>query len=521
MKHFPVILLLLFLSIQCASPGSPTGGDKDTTPPKLLKSTPTNASVNFKGKEIILFFDEFVKLKDVQKKLIISPPLENMPSISPMGIAAKTVRIKFNEDLKPETTYLINFNGSIEDNNEGNPYGNLQFVFSTGQQIDSLRLKGKVQAVHFTKKPENIVVALYPKSTFKDSTVYRKKPYYVTNVKKDGSFSLTHLKAGDYKAIALAEKNANYLYNRHTDDIGFLKAFINIPKDSLINILLFNEPQKFSFDEVTQKSANHLVITYKGIPKNLKVAIKSPVTNHLIIRENNQVHLWYKTKADTIFVQADEGKLHKKYKRKRETSLDSLMVVLKFPRWATPFDTLKVIGNIPFEKANINKIKVFENDTIPVEFKTKLTKKRQFVLDFDKKMSNKYKILLYPNAITDYLGHQNKDTIKKNIAIPKKETYGTLLVSLEGKITKPVFLELLDKENKIIRKSITARKNEFVFSYLQPATYYIRLVYDVNQNNVWDTGDYLKHLQPEQINRFDLAIQIRANWDIHQKFELK
>jgi len=521
MRHFLILILFFSLFIQCASPGNPTGGDKDTTPPKLLKSTPKNASVNFKREEIILYFDEFVKLQDVQKKLVISPPLEAMPTISPMGIAAKIIRIKFNEKLKPETTYLINFNGSIVDNNESNPYGNLQFVFATGPKIDSLSLKGKVQPVYFAKPPEKMLVALYPKSVFKDSIIYREKPYYIANVNKDGQFALSHLKAGDYKLIALAEKNGNYLYNQHIDDIGFVEDFINIPNDTLVNISLFNEPERFSFDEISQKSANHLKITYKGIPKNLKIELKSPALDQLMIGDKNSYHIWYKSKADTIFVEVNEGKLYKKFKRKRETHLDSLMISVSFPRFASPIDSLKIIGNIPLVRLDSQKISIMENDSIPVQFQAKLDKNHQYLLDFDKKMSNNYKVIVYPNGITDYFGHQNRDTIKKLIRIPKKETYGTLMVSLKRKEVLPVFLELLDKENKILRKSKTSTKNEFVFSYLQPNTYYIRLVYDANENNVWDTGNYLQHLQPERTLRFNQLIQIRANWDIHQNFELK
>ena len=117
---------------QCAQRGAPSGGPKDIAPPVLLKTEPENFSTNFDSKKIRLYFDEYIKLEDVQNQLIVSPPLKNIPEIKPLGGASKFIEITLKDTLKENTTYTINFGQSIVDNNEGNPNNFLTYVFSSG-----------------------------------------------------------------------------------------------------------------------------------------------------------------------------------------------------------------------------------------------------------------------------------------------------------------------------------------------------------------------------------------------------
>ena len=120
MKQVFYFLCIAILVSSCAKRGYITGGQKDTIPPQLKLSEPKNFSTQFNGKEIKLHFDEFIKLKDVNKQLIISPPMKNQPEILPSN-ATKTITIRIKDTLFAKTTYSFNFGQSIQDNNEGNP----------------------------------------------------------------------------------------------------------------------------------------------------------------------------------------------------------------------------------------------------------------------------------------------------------------------------------------------------------------------------------------------------------------
>jgi hypothetical protein len=130
--------------VGCANRGRPSGGEIDILPPEVDYTTPKNYSTNFNAKEIKIYFNEYVKLKELSKQLIVSPPMNNDLEIKPLGSASTSITIKIIDTLTPNTTYAINFGNSIVDNNEENPYPYYRYVFSTGDSIDSLSVKGIV-----------------------------------------------------------------------------------------------------------------------------------------------------------------------------------------------------------------------------------------------------------------------------------------------------------------------------------------------------------------------------------------
>ena len=270
LKYF--LLFLLFATLSCAKRGSIDGGLKDTISPVLKVSFPKNFSTNFKGNTIKLTFDEYVKLKNINKQLIISPPMVKMPDISPQT-ASKYITIKFRDSLQANTTYSLNFGQSIEDNNEGNPYRQFKYVFSTGTYIDSLSLSGVIKDA-FNKKVDSFVsVMLYEvNSSFNDSIVYKENPRYITNTLDSAkTFKLENLKAGKYLLVALKDENNNNKFNSKTEKIGYQKQFITIPNDTVFELELFKEKQVFKTYKPSQVSGNRAVVGYEGNVKDLMV----------------------------------------------------------------------------------------------------------------------------------------------------------------------------------------------------------------------------------------------------------
>ncbi|MFT4643835.1 MAG: hypothetical protein ACI8ZX_000231, partial [Planctomycetota bacterium] len=201
MKIIMSLLLLSILLFSCAEIVAPSGGEKDTQPPKVKKSSPENYTTNFNSNKIEIKFDEFIKLNSGGGNILISPSLENKPKFELIG---KKVIIIFKEKLLKETTYIINFGSSIKDNNEGNILKDYKFIFSTGSFIDSLKIEGKVLNAFNKEAVDNVLVALYKKD--EDSVLY-KKPLYFTKTNKEGQYSLENLKSNSYQIVALEDKN--------------------------------------------------------------------------------------------------------------------------------------------------------------------------------------------------------------------------------------------------------------------------------------------------------------------------
>jgi hypothetical protein len=227
-KFIFAILSLPILFAGCAKIGSPTGGPKDETPPKVIKSVPDNYSTNFDNKRIEIEFDEFIQLKNINQELVVSPPQKVKPVVR---LRNKVMLIDLQEELIDSTTYTLNFGQAIVDNNESNLLENYQFVFSTGRHIDSLGVSGLiVNAFDLKPSEEPVTIMLYDK--FYDSVPYLEIPTYIGKSNKKGYFEVNNLKSDTFKVFALKDKNYNLIYDlpdEHSQNIAGLaqKRFFN------------------------------------------------------------------------------------------------------------------------------------------------------------------------------------------------------------------------------------------------------------------------------------------------------
>lgn len=221
LKHFYYLLVMILLAHSCAKPMSPQGGPKDVDPPQILRTYPDNLSTNFTGKEIVLVFDEFIQLKDINSQLIISPPLRELPDFK---IRGKSLNIKFKDDWKSETTYNIYFGDAIVDITENNSLAGYKFTFSTGSVLDSMKIEGKVINAFNLKPIKSAYVMLY--DTIYDSVPYKQIPYYIARTNDNGEYSLTNLRNKPYLIFGLSDGNANYLYDLPTEEISFVDSTI-------------------------------------------------------------------------------------------------------------------------------------------------------------------------------------------------------------------------------------------------------------------------------------------------------
>ena len=269
-SFFAILTLVLFTN--CAKRGTITGGPKDTLAPIILATSPENFSTNFNQNTIEITFDEYVKLNKVNQQLIISPPMETQPEITPMGYPSKFIKIKIFDTLKPNTTYSFNFGESIQDNNEANPYTNYKYVFSTGAYIDSLKLQTSYQDAYRSKTSGVVNLLLYEANGFTDSTIYKKKPLYVATSRDSiPNVTLENLKSGSYYLVALQEKNSNYRYDPKTDQIGFYPTAITLPTDSIFNLKLFKETKSAAAYRPAMVSQNKWLAGYEGNIKTLRL----------------------------------------------------------------------------------------------------------------------------------------------------------------------------------------------------------------------------------------------------------
>jgi hypothetical protein len=265
-KRYYFILLILVIISSCARVGTPTGGPKDEKPPISIHATPDFESIRFKENKIKIYFDEYIKFKDLNKQLIISPPMKFAPEITPVGTASKFISIKILDTLKENTTYTFNFGNAVTDNSEGNPLKQFKYLFSTGDYIDSLKISGDTREA-FAPKNENRF-QFYCMKWMKNIQILlfiRKKPDYLASTLDSTHFEITNIKAGNYAIFALKDKSNNMIFNPREDKIGFLDHPVQIPGDSIVNMVLSQEILNFKIEKPIEIQRNHIVIGYEGL----------------------------------------------------------------------------------------------------------------------------------------------------------------------------------------------------------------------------------------------------------------
>jgi uncharacterized protein (DUF2141 family) len=521
-----LFFVFMLVMISCAKRGSITGGDKDTIAPVLKASFPKNFSTNFNGKEIKLIFDEYVKLKNINKQLIISPPMKNQPEILPQT-ASKILTIKLKDTLQPNTTYSFNFGQSIEDNNEGNPYQQFKYVFSTGAYIDSLKINVKVKDA-LEKKVDNFVsVMLYEiNEKFNDSTIYKESPRYITNTLDSLEVvTVENIKAGKYLLLALKD-NGNNKFNPKSDKIGFQKQYITIPNDTIFELDLFKEKLPFKAIKPTQGSGNKIIMGYEGNPKNMKVSLKHgpEIIPSLVTQfpKKDSVQVWFKPiKADSLYVAVEKDNFKKDFTiNMKKQKTDTLSLSPDFSGMLPLRERFAISSSNPLVKFDKSKIAVFNKDSIAVPFETEYDDFQQkLYLNFNKDPLEKYKIQLMPGALTDFYEKAN-DTLTYRIATKNASDYGNLKVVLENSKRFPIIVELTDKTGKIKATAYTENNPIVEFLALEPDKYTLRIIYDDNKNKVWDTGSFMEKRQSEEVIYFSKEIDVRTNWDVEQPFSL-
>ena len=562
-----IILLIvgILLLSSCAQIVSPGGGAKDILPPKTSKYIPDSAQLNFNSRIIEITFDEYIQLKDLNNQLIISPLLAKTPDIT---IKGKTLIIELDkeETLKPNTTYCMSFGNAIRDLNENNAIEDFKYIFSTGTFIDSLSLVGKIQNGFNQSTEKGILALLY--SDLSDSIVYKNQPDYFAKTEKDGTFRISNIKAGKYKLVAIKDGNANYKYDGETESIGFINGSIDISEKQNILIDLFQEPAKKVYlkkyihdsygkvtlifnqgsDSIRVQPLNNDkkgVQEYRTFSKNndtLVYWIKNFIKDSLILQVSNGNKVL--DTLDLKFISRVEAEKSKKNPLKFKVvsspngnqgfdlgteikiQFSSLIAEVRneqiqFKEDTLLFKTDKTIAtNYGSLKTHINigyrdSTKTSEDPNNPGVLSTS-PEFKNFVL----KENTTYHLFIPPGTISDVFGLTN-DSIKIDFKTREEKFYGSVKLNLVVPPTSGEYIiQLLDESNNVVRENFVMRSAELNYSYLAPRKYKLKIIFDENRNQKWDTGNYIKKVQPEKVIYNSELINIRSNWDAELEWKI-
>ena len=533
LMRYSLYIMVMILVAGCARRSAPTGGLKDSIPPVLVASNPKMNNVNFSADEIRLTFNEWVELKGLDQQLIISPPIEkNKYEIKPLSGITKKIFISFLDSLQENTTYTINFGNSIVDNNEGNEMNFFNYTFSTGPTLDSLFIKGNVEDAFNLETDEYLSLQLYRiDSTFNDSIIYNNQPTYLANSLDTTAYRFKNLREGKYILIALKDMGNDYIFNPLYDKIGYYDSIISLPKDSIINLRLFKEEVPIIWDRPHFINSQKIGFGYYGKLDLSKISLVSKIPdsiNYLFTKEKDKdtINFWLsKNSLDSLEFKLKEvdttRTLTVKFDRSKDSIIDSLRIADITKSVIGLKEKFKLSSNLPLREISDSLIFIRDIDSTLIPFKSSINNNLDEVtLDFDVKPQDDYSIYILPNAIIDHRGGTN-DTLGFRTRSQSLEDYGNVYLNVIRDSESQYILQMVNSNNEIVRKYNSIKSDGiYNFELVKPGKYIFRMIRDNNRNKEWDTGNYLKKIQPEEVYYSNFELEIRANWDFNETLNL-
>ncbi|GAB3653012.1 Ig-like domain-containing protein [Echinicola sediminis] len=537
-EHIVLAIVALLFCYSCAKQSSPMGGPKDEAPPQLLSSNPKDQSLNTKPQNITLEFDEYIKTDNPTRNIIITPSLDK----DKMEILAikNEIRIKLNQELEDSTTYVFNFQKSVQDISENNAAENLKLVFSTGNIIDSLKFSGKVSYIFPQKRldMQDVIVGLY---RVEDDTmdVFTDPPYYLTQTDSAGNFEITNIKGGDYRAYAWHDANNTSKAEFKSEPYGYIKDTITIQQDvTNAHINLYkgdlsdfkvnrSSPIGSNYDVVLSKIPAQHKINHPDINQTLfyRINEKNIRFYHTEIRDDStEINLTLKDSVgfeiDTTlyasFMSSDRKaeKLEAKLGKDKEF-LSNIETEITFN---------KPVLDIIYDSLYIQYDSAAFIPILPehLHFKDSIARTvlRLSVPINDTLSASNYAFLAADSTFKDVEGEYNLKELKTNF---KRLKADDLADEITGKVMTdelPIIVQLLSKEGDIIKETYLTDSPNYSFKKIKAGEYQIRAIVDRNINHQWDPGNYQNKKQPEPVYYYyddenkTSNIMLRGKWTI-------
>lgn len=501
-KDILKLLSATLLLAACAKQGMPSGGPKDVAPPVVIRTSPLNESLSFNESLFSVEFDEYVVLKDVDNNLIVSPPMNPKPEVKTKGHG---IVVRLRDSLRVNTTYSFQFLSAIADYNEGNILPSFVYVFSTGEAIDSMMIMGNVQdALSLKPQEEPVAVMLC------DDTLGVR---YQTRSLKDGSFTFSHIAPGNYKLLAIRDENKNLKLDT-TEACAWLDTLVAASLDSIMHPLLISTPLREKQRIISSEFLSR---------ERIRIVAKCPMTSPTILCDSllhwqlnpqgDTLLLWAMSRPDSLhLVLSDPSGLHDTVRlRFRSLPRTSPAVTPKLkPNFSSTmpyFDTLRFLLQLPVSMTD-TLFHYLSSDSTEEGF--------AHCLPSSPLPQNLAGDTLYASLAANWRPTPGKtyalrlmsiDTISLNLHITKPEDYGNIHLSApDGWL-----YQLLDDKDNVMPS----------FSNLKPGKYRIRAIDDRDGNGQWTPGDYFSGRQPERVLYYAKTLDVRANWDMEEIWNLR
>ena len=162
---------------------------------------------------------------------------------------------------------------------------------------------------------------------------------------------------------------------------------------------------------------------------------------------------------------------------------------------------------------------MIDKDSIAVKFNVQIDSIENKVdFDFEVEPNQSYNLNMLPGAITDFFKETN-DSLNYILSTNSLADYGNLRLTVQvDSSAYPLLVQLIDQQGSLKQEIYAEKPQSYEFNTIEPAEYFLRVIFDENGNKKWDTGNFLKNLQPERVSYYPDTLEIRANWEVQETF---
>lgn len=519
MRKFLLLILISLLLFGCAQLEGLEGGPVDRTPPRIVKDGihPPNESTRFTSKKIAFKFEEFVRLNNPTQTISIVPEDVKIEAT----LKGKTLLLDLTGEFKENTTYLITMNGAVRDITESND-SLMQYVFSTGDFLDSLTYTGYVIDARKNTPVNNCFVGLYPDG---DSAIYKKPTYYATT-NDQGQFTFRYLTPGKFTLYAFEDENKDSKWQK-TERIAFIENKINIDTNQTdtLHLRLFKQapvaklsakytfPAKFNITSNEAINLKAVEVDGENIPLDAihwYADDSLSFISHLTAENQYQVVVNY---VDIDSLRSDTLRVRVPSKRK---NLKPAIELLNTQKSYDNGDSLvfsfsdKIIG------LDTSKVEFLIHDSIQIPFQS--TFENQYLTIKLADLKGKRFNLNFLEEALQFENFKDPFSFTRQYELTDLTSLGSLILKLEQLPENAIIV--VTHNDKVYTEINRSKEGTTVpLHKLSPGEYTFEAYIDADNNGKWTTGDFFFRIQPEKTLRFSKGVQVRSNWEIEVELE--
>lgn len=568
-----VTVMVILLGMSCAKISSPGGGPRDTDPPVILKSEPVNGTTMFGEKSFSVSFDEYVVLDKINDKFMVSPPLTTKPGVK---IKGKEIVVSWDEKLADSTTYTFYFQDAIRDNNENNPIPNFQYVFSTGPVLDSLSVSGNVFNAFDLEVVSDMTVMMY--SNLSDTAPRRIIPAYISRPDPSGGFVISNVRPGNYRLYAVKDLNGNKIYDLDDETFAFCDSILVItpaensktdldtisfkpaaaPETTKPYIYTFGRHRIYAFTAEPRKQYLKFAERRSAGLLTFGLALPHDTTGLSVILTDVPPEAWFmeqNSRRDSFRLWITDAGVYDRdlieacltYPFTDSTGSDVIRKDTTTLRYTKPpagrgslrkptrsFTTnlgsrirpgtvAWFSGSAPMNQPDTSRMSFSQLiDTIakklPVIFTRDTTDSRRYIMTAAFIPGATYSLRCLDGAFSDIYGITSDSTVYK-FTVSTSEDYGSVSATLSG-YAGAVIVQLLGDREKVVREIFVTSPGKIKFGLLDKGRYRMKVIYDLDGNREWTTGDFRKRRDPEPVSYYAGELDVKINWELEQDWDI-